>query len=68
MLDLRTTKNPRGLGERIGNALTYVVKMRYLYLMCIPGLIYLFIFHLHAHVRRDHRVQGFLLHKGNRRQ
>lgn len=45
MLDLRTTKNPRGLGERIGNALTYVVKMRYLYLMCIPGLIYLFIFH-----------------------
>lgn len=51
MLDLRTTKNPRGLGERIGNALTYIVKMR----LSVPdvhsGTDLSFHLSLHAHVR-----------------
>jgi len=33
------------LADKLHNALVYAIKYRYLYLMCIPGLIYLAIFH-----------------------
>lgn len=33
------------LADKLHNALVYIIKYRYLYLMCIPGLVYLAIFH-----------------------
>ena len=45
MLSMRSVKNPRTPAEKISNILVYIIKNRYLYLMCVPGLIYLAIFH-----------------------
>lgn len=37
-------KQPTTLSERLRNFLVYIIKKRYLYLMCIPGLVYIAIF------------------------
>ncbi len=37
-------KQPKTVRERFLNLIVYIIKKRYLYLMCIPGLVYLAIF------------------------
>lgn len=45
MQSMKIIKQPKNLTQRLQNILVYLIKNRYLYLMCIPGLIYLAIFH-----------------------
>ena len=43
----------------------YVRRHPGLYLLLIPGVVYLLVFEYVPHVRPDHRVQGFQLRQGH---